>query len=339
MRRVLQLVAATALAASLGAPAGASGYSVEVEAPAAGPDGYAIARGMVPVRAVVSGGVGEAKHAAYHVRRAGESWSQGASVPLQRVGERAFESMDSPVETSGLPNGVYQLEVRAWGDVPPYRPSDVGTFASRVVEVRVDNPPAPPTRLRAGVAVGALRLSWRAAPGSSREDFLGYRLLSRRRGCGPQGHRVLAETSGTAYATGIEPGRYCVRVVSVRRSPVSETIASAASPNVEVRVPRGSGPGGISAGRVGGSAIGMRPGARPPAPPALGDPTLSVSDDPFGDDLPYGPHTVTEALDDDALSDEELGPDPRATPLAAAGGLVLALAALHLRGFLRRGLA
>jgi hypothetical protein len=83
----------------------------------------------------------------------------------------------------------------------------------------------------------------------------------------------------------------------------------------------------------------VRPDARPPAPPALGDPTLFVSDDPFGEDLPYGSRTVTEALDDDALSDEELGPDPRATPLAAAGGLVLALAALHLRGFLRRGLA
>jgi hypothetical protein len=144
---------------------------------------------------------------------------------------------------------------------------------------------------------------------------------------------VAGETAETSLFAGTEPGRHCVRIQSLRSSPVSEVVASGLSAPLRIRVPGSSVPGAYARGAI--------PPEPPPAPPALGEGELIVSDRPFGEDLPYGSRTVLEAVGDEgeraALRDAELGPDPRQTPLVLTAGVLLVLTALHLRRFLRRG--
>jgi hypothetical protein len=65
-----------------------------------------------------------------------------------------------------------------------------------------------------------------------------------------------------------------------------------------------------------------------------------VSDGAFGEKLPYGSRTITQGVEGVDLGSSEatreIGYDPRSTPIAVAGGLLLAVAAIHLRRFLRR---
>jgi hypothetical protein len=128
MRRVLLAAIAFAVLA-IAAPVAAAGWSVSVDEPTAGGEGYAVVRGDVVVRASVSGGVGEARFAAYHARPSGGSWAEASSVAMARVGDGRFAAEDAPLATAELPNGVYDLEVRVWGEVPEYRPNNPSTFS------------------------------------------------------------------------------------------------------------------------------------------------------------------------------------------------------------------
>lgn len=332
MRRVLiPLIAAAAVWAA--APASAAGWTVTIREPAAGEDGYAPVRGEFPVQASVSDGVGEATSAAYHLRPSGGSWTEAGAVAMDRVGERDFAAA-APIRSGELPNGIYELEVRVWGEVPRYRPGNPSTFSSAVVEVRVDNPPAPPRDPAGGTTIGAYRVAWTAPAAAGRQDFAGYRVLMRRGGCSgnPADYAVAGETEETSLYVGAEPARYCVKIQSLRTSPVSGVVASAPSPPLRIRVPASS---------VGAPyAKGQSPPEPPPSAPSLGDGELIVSDKPFGEDLPYGSKTVTEKIageDGTAAGDtDELGPDPRQAPLAIATGLLMTVTALLLRRFLRQ---
>lgn len=322
----------TALAGSIvaglllaGAPATAAvGYTARIEQPEPGPEGTRDVRGITDVVVRVSGGVGDATTAAYHLRPGGP-WSEAERVPLERTAEDRFEGT---LDTTGVPNDAYELEARVWGDVPPYRPGNPGTYASEVVTVRVDNPPPAPGAPSATATAGAVRLIWPSVETAGRSDFAGYRVWGRRGSACPgaiSAYEQLAETTDTSHTTTIAPGGYCFRVAAVRTSPVAGTISSAPSPPVRIGVP-------ASAGSVASAGA----AAGPPPPPGLAEGESVVPDGGFGERLPYGPRTVRSG---DEVAEEalrELGPDPRATPLAVAAGLLLLVAAFHLRRFLRR---
>ena len=292
-----------------------------------------VARGTVPVRVAVSGGVSDAEQAAFHVRRYG-SWAEEESVRMVRVAETTFESQ---LSTLDLPNATYRLEVRVWGDVPPYDPGDPRTFARAVLDVAVDNPPDAPQTLQAATPAPSVRLAWTAVPAAERADFFGYRVFRRAgdRAC-PDGlgsYRAVGELQETLYEARVPPGRYCFRVAAVRMSDVTGTISSSPSVALRIEIVRG-----MRTPVVGGPV----PPAQlvPPPPPELGEGAVEVSDGSFVEDLPYGSRTqtdeVTEDGDETAMA-REAGADPRRTPTLVASGLVLAVGALLLRRFLSGG--
>ncbi|HEX2032131.1 MAG TPA: fibronectin type III domain-containing protein [Actinomycetota bacterium] len=331
--RIGRIVLGTAAAVVLAAgPAMAGvGYSVQIDEPGT------IARGAVAVRAHAAGGVGDAEYAAYHV---GPAWSEGAKVPMDKIADAMFRAVQRPWDTAGLPNGTYRLEVRIWGDVPPYDPGDANTFARQVLHVSVDNAPPAPANLSGAVASRSVRLRWAPVATADRSDFLGYRVLRKRApSCaGASGYVAVAETSATAF-TGppSAPGSYCFRVAALRSSEVSGVIASAPSAPLRVAVAPPSGAGGTVPADP-GFVTGSGARAVPPPPPALRGGKLEVSDGAYGDRLPYGPRTVTQGVDVEAdgapLSAREAGPDPRQAPTLIATGLILAVAALLVRRFL-----
>ena len=329
MRRALLLLASIAAAVFAAAPVAVAGvgYSTIVDSP------RGVARGTVTVQAHVTGGVGDAEYAAYRV---GGNW-----ISMEKVSEGSFASSSRPWTTDGLPNGDYPLEVRVWGDVPPYEPNDPKTYASQVVTVSVDNAPPAPGSVSARPSAGGVEVSWGAVATSGRGDFRGYRVLAGRgRSCADATYREVAETSAAAFAhTGVSYGAWCYRVMALRASTVSGEIASvpSAAASVVLRAPRvpttqiPDGFGGIGAN---GSRA-----ADPPPAPVLGEGRLDVSDGRFDQDLPYGPRTVTQEVEGEApaalteLSDEP-GVGPRQGLTLVAAGLVLATFALLLRRFL-----
>ena len=354
MRKALIALAVPAVVAlaTTAALAGV-GYQVTVESPYGGDDGIADVRAVVPIRVSVSGGVGDAEQAAYHVR-AGGGWSSTASAYLPKTGETRF---GTDWDSVGLPNGDYQLEVRVWGDVPAYDADDPATFASSVVPMRIDNPPPAPSQVRVSGSAGTIRVSWGAVPSADREDFLGYRVWIRGGSGCPDDvslYEEASQTEETSFGTaGVTPGLYCVRVTAARRSAVTGEVASPLSYPAIIRMkedgttsasggPRGGkGPGGTDAPAGGGYSEGSRSADPPPPPPLLGGEVV-VADGTYGERLPYDERTVTQLAEaaeaaEAAGDTEELGPDPRTGPLAAAAGLLMAVAALHLRRFLRPG--
>lgn len=327
MARSFALVLGAALVLTLSVPAAAAvGYTVTVEAPGS------VAQGSVTVRARVSGGVGDAMYAAYHVRPGG-GWQEGRKVLMERVEEGVFEARSRPWNTAALPNGTYQLEVRVWGDVPPYRSGESGTFAQQVVSVDVTNPPPAPSGLRGPSGLSSANLVWNAVRTASRADFAGYRVL-RKQGsscAGTSGYRVAGTTAETGFrTTEVRPGIHCFRVVALRTGPAG-VVASPPSEPVRIRVVRG---GGTVAGAL-GLLVGSSRGAVPPAPPPLRGGELIVSDGEYEERLPYGSHEVTLGPGSEAAAQREPGlGGTRQTATAIAGGLILAVAALLIRRFL-----
>jgi hypothetical protein len=307
---------------------------------------------VVAIRASITGGVGDAEQAAYHVRTGG-GWSSSASAYLPQTGERRF---GTDWDSSGLSNGDYELEIRVWGDVPAYDADDPATFASAVVPMRIDNPPPAPAHVRVTGSAGTLRVAWNAVSSSDRDDFLGYRVWVRD-GSGCPGdlasYEEAASTEQTSFGTaGVEPGAYCVRVTAVRRSAVTGEIASVLSAPATIRFGEdgrasiaGGGKGGSTgvAGTGGGGSgysVGSTSAEAPPPPPPLYGGDVNVEDGEFGEKLPYDKRTVTQLAEDAAAAElaadgGELGHDPRTAPLAIAAGLLMAVAALHLRRYLR----
>jgi hypothetical protein len=305
------------------------GYSVIVDSP------RGIARGAVAVRAHVTGGVGDAQYAAYQA--AGGAWET-----MQPSGSGRFESA-APWDTDAIPNGDYDVEVRVWGDVPPYQPDEQRTYARQVVTISVDNAPPGPTGLHAAAGRSGIRLSWSAVPTADRGDFQGYQVLSKAgASCGgSSAYRQAGQLSATSFSlTGLSPGTYCFRVVALRSSTVSGTVASAPSAVASAVVGEGS----RGHGRVpdafdgsGGSSGGEK--ASPPDAPALGEGDLQVSDGEYDPSLPYGPQTITQQVDGRAVpgfpvAEEEPGVGPRRAVSFVAAGLILAVGALLLRRFL-----
>ena len=321
---VVGIVLATAPAAAAAEPSVT--YAATIESPGS------VARGLVAVRVAVSGGVSDADQAALHVRRYG-SWVEEESVRMARVGEATFESQLSTLE---LPNGPYRLEVRVWGEVPPYDPGDARTFARAVLDVAVDNAPDAPQTLQAATPSPSVRLAWTAVPTADRADFFGYRVFRRAgdRPCpaGLGSYRAVADIQETLYEERVPPGRYCFRVAALHMSDVTGTISSTLSVPLRIEIVRGMAP-------VGGTAPQVE--LVPPPPPELGEGEVEVSDGSFVEDLPYGSHTQTDEVTDEgeqAAMAREAGVDPRRTPTLVASGLVLAVGALLLRRFLSGGM-
>jgi hypothetical protein len=345
-------LSALALATLFATPAFAGvGYTVTIESPYDGDDGIADVASVVAIRAAVTGGVGDAEQAAYHVRTDG-GWSSSASAYLPKSGDRRF---GTDWDSTGLANGDYELEVRVWGEVPAYDADDPATFASAVVPMRIDNPPPAPAHVTVTGSAGTMRVAWNAVSAADREDFLGYRVWVHD-GSGCPGdlasYSQAASTEETSFGTaGVEPGAYCVRVTAVRRSAVSGEIASALSAPARIRFGeegRATVAGGGKAGSTGvagsggggGYSTGSTSAGAPPPPPDLYGGEVIVADGKYGEELPYDRRTITQLAEEAAAELEadggELGPSPRTGPMAVAAGLFMAVAALHLRSFLRR---
>lgn len=326
MKNRALLVAVGVIAAlALSLPAGAVNYAVTIETPGS------MARGDVAVRARVSGGVGSAEYAAYRV-------GSGNWITMEKLDAGVFEAVSSPWSTARLPNGGHRLEVRVWGDVPPYDPEDASTYAKQAITVGVDNPPPPPGGLRSSATGSSISLSWNAPATAGRSDFLGYRVLRKRAAScsATSGYTAVAETSARSFVTSAPVGSYCFRVVSLRSSPVSGVVASPLSPPARAVIRAGGGSGVVSGDP--GFVTGRSGGSKPPAPPVLGEGKVRFSDGAYGERLPYGSTTITQEVDGEApelgSTAREAGPDPRRMPTLMAAGLILAVGALLLRRFL-----
>jgi hypothetical protein len=303
-------------------------YSVAVGSP--GP----VAVDTVAVRAVVSGGVSQdsaqPRYAAYHVRTLGQ-WTENERYAMDQVADGVFESS---LPTALLPNDRYRLEVRVWGDVPPYDPKDPSTFARAVIDVAVNNPPPAPAGLQAASPSPGLRVGWQAVDTADRADFLGYRVLGRQGRCGsnPSGYEAVGQVKETLFSGRLEPARYCIRVAAVRTSPVSgEILSTPSTPARVVLAPDASAP--ILEELI--TASGAPP--QPPPPPELPDPNRLFSDARFAGDLPYHEVVTTQAVLPARVretSNVGPGPDPRQGPMLVALGLILATGSFLVRRFL-----
>ena len=290
----------------------------------------AVAVGTVTVRIRVAGGVRDAEQAAFDIRASG-SWRQDSVFPMTRVGEDLFEAS---WDTTHWDNATYQLEARVWSDVPPYDPTDASTFSRTVGEVTVDNAPPAPRRLQGLTPAASARLGWPAVETSDRSDFDGYVVFARKGASCPSSidaYRPLATVQQLVYVNdGLGPGRYCFRVAATRFSAISGQVLSPPTPPLRVEIVAGSDP----VLDVGG---GTASAPQTPPPPPLGEGEVAVSDGEFIDDLPYGPETVTSAVEGEESSSAlatEAGVDPRRTPTLVALGLVLGVFSLLLRRFL-----
>jgi hypothetical protein len=249
---------------------------------------------------------------------------------MTRVGDSVFEAT---WDTTVWQNAAYVVEVRVWGDVPPYDPSDARTFARATTDVAVDNRPPTPQGVQGLSPASVVRFGWGEVATADRSDFDGYRILARRgTECPPEAsaYRVLATIEQLLYVNErVAPARYCFRVASVRFSAVSGQVLSPLSAPVRILVERGAGGGiGVTTGEL----------PAPPPPPVPAEGTVEVSDGAFGEDLPYDPRTVTEVVEgEEGFESREAGVDPRRTPTLIAIGLVLGVAALLIRRFLAAG--
>jgi len=360
------LVVAICAAIALGVPGAVAGtgYDVTIVAPGA------VAKGGIQVRATVSGtGIGDMKEGAFHVRFPGGSWSQGSSALLSRTGEASFASTQV-WDTTGMTNGTYEIEVRIWGDLPPYRPDDRATFSWTTAEVRVDNAPPAPGAPSVTTSAGGAWLQWAGVPSAERSDFLGYRVWALAQSPCPSAlapYRDMGRVRETALALAdLAPGYWCFQVTAERESAVTGLIASAPSGAAGATVPAPSGGPGGSTGGGGPAGSGGGPGGKggsssaapggwvtgaaevadPPPPPSLGSRESPASAPPgadlgtYDEDLPYGQVTVTELAEGDDAPREagsvfgSLATRDRAR--AFGGGLLLAALAVHLRVFLGR---
>jgi hypothetical protein len=303
-------------------------YSVAVESP------EAVAVGTVDIRAVVSGGVSQdgaqPKYGAYHVRTLGQ-WTEDERFPLDQVADGVFESS---LATVLLPNDRYRLEVRVWGDVPPYDPKDASTFARAVTGLSVNNPPPAPAGVQAASPSPGLRLGWQAIDTADRSDFLGYRVLQRQGRCtsDPSGYGTVGQVGETLFSGRLEPARYCVRVAAVRASPVSGEILSSLSSPVRVVLARDA---SVPILEELITAAGQPP--EPPPPPELPEPSSLYSDARFAGDLPYDGMVTTTAVLPARVreaSDVDPGPDPRQGPILVALGLMMVAGSFLVRRFL-----
>jgi hypothetical protein len=274
------------------------------------------------------------KYGAYHIRTIG-SWADGERVNMTRVGTGAFEA---PLVTDSLPNDRYRLEVRVWGDVPPYNPRDPNTFARSIIEVAVDNAPPAPAGLQAVSPSSALRVGWNGIDTADRSDFAGYRVFQWNGACteDTSGYTVLAQVEGALFTQRQEPGRYCLRVAAVRRSEISGELVSAFSSPVRVVLARPAAPR-VLAGLV--TASGGRP--IPPPPPELPEPTRVFSDARFAQDLPYDGGVVTTRVavparvrPAPAAVTGTAVPDPQQGPALVATGLIMLCGSFLIRRFL-----
>lgn len=321
------------------------GYATRISSPQMQPEGWAVARGTVSVEASVGeGGVGDAKYAAFHARLPGTSWSQDLAVAMAPVAEGRFASTQ-PWDTALLENGDYRLEVRIWGDVPPYDANEERTYSREVFDVKVDNAPPRPGRPSVSTTPGSLVVTWPAAATSERTDFAGYSVWrqKRRSGCARSLtlYKHLADVVETHLALETKTrARYCFRVVARRISTVTGTVASSPSRAVAV-VARVAAPGTGGAPGARRGATGKPRKLPPPRAPALsGGSRLAISDGTYGDRLPYSSRRVlrriraAQELEVQASSGREPGADPRRTPASIAAGLILAMGALLVRRLL-----
>jgi hypothetical protein len=258
-----------------------------------------------------------------------------------------------------VPNGAYDLEVRAWGS--GYNPGDRTTYANQVIDVLIDNAPPPPGGVQTSTNSSSFRVTWNAISTAGRSDFVGYDVYQKSGNCTQDlsAFTKVAQVQATSYSDAVPAGHYCFRVSSVRTSPVSGQIASGPSSPVLAKVGdtssgggggggggggsgSGGGGGGGSSGEPGGSvrySIGGR--EAPPAPDApyiSGGGYSTIEAGTYEEDLPYGETTIFESTEVDDVpgsqASDSFGGDPRAMPISIAAGLVLAMSALMLRRFL-----
>ncbi|HEV3475054.1 MAG TPA: hypothetical protein VG602_06790 [Actinomycetota bacterium] len=323
------VIGATFLAVPNAAAADPVRYAVSVESP--GP----IAVGTVTIRAVVSGGVSPAaaqpKYAAYHIRTLGP-WTEEERSMMDRVSGGIFETT---LAAGLLPNDAYRLEVRVWGDVPPYDPKDPATFARAVTDVAVDNPPPVPEGVQAASPSPALRIGWTPVDTADRSDFLGYRVLHRAGPCVAEtsAYQVLGQVEDTLFTRRLDAGRYCIRVAAVRSSAVSGEILSPLSAPARVALSPSA-----AAPLLGDLVTGTGEVPEPPPAPKLPEPDREFSDARFAEDLPYDGVVTTQVAVPARVRQAaavDPGPDPRQGPVLVAAGLILATASFLILRFLR----
>ena len=331
-KRWLSVAGAIALAlSSLPAWAGV-GYEVVIEAPAE-LEGRSLVRGAVAVQARAEDGLGDASFGAFHVRAEETPWMEAERVDMKQLEAGRFLGA-ARWNSARVSNGEYLLEVRIWGEVPAYDPENPNTFARSVILLLVDNPPEAPA-VRAKTGGGSLRLTWRRARSSERDDFYGYRVwVAPGRECprDPERYSLAGESTTTSWgATGLRPGRYCYRVTSTRTSPVTGIVDSPFSAPLSLRIPAlGSGAPVLDAPRA----------SAPSAQAAQPKVRSRKREGKFAETLPYAePQIVAPAAEPPGIAtvaaeEARRTSSEEAAHRAAAGLLLLALA-IHLRRLLR----
>ena len=256
-------------------------------------------------------------------------------------------------------NGPYDVTVEVTGRrlVDSFNTAEVS--GQRTTAFRVEVRPAPPANVQAVPNPdGTVNLSWTR---NGEADLAGYQVLRRDpssefRPAGPPVPQpkdgVTVHWTDTSAAGG---GRFEYQVVAIRPDGdgVVSDRATAASNTVgaSVPVPAGARPGaaGVGASSTPGAARApggspnrsslLASGARPT--PDLG-PSFVEPDGEFSPTLPYGPGSRSErgglsaAPADDAVVVLGQTTNQRAVLLSLAAGLLLCLAAFHLRLFNRR---
>jgi hypothetical protein len=123
-------------------------------------------------------------------------------------------------------NGVYELKATASS-------SNSASKTSTVSGIKVNNPPAPPTGVKAVLKEGVPVVSWNANPEA---DITGYKLLrSADGGSFAQVYGGAATSASDTNAPHSKPLTY--RVVAVRKSPVSAGVESTSAGTSALTVP------------------------------------------------------------------------------------------------------
>lgn len=243
--------------------------------------------------------------------------------------EKSSDRIELPWDTVQLTpyNGVYRLV--AYGE------SQVGgNQSASVTELKINNPPHPPTNVTAEIISGVPTVAWKAPP---EPDVTGYRVF---RSEEEQPFSRVGKVAGTSFEDSEAPSGVELRylLVSVRSSPVSSSgVSSAATlPTPAIMV--------VPPERVGGSML-DEPRPLEAAPQAVARLVLGQRRDlGFEPYLPYdeGEETLaiaTEEAQDSGPPDIEFTAIEEAVegtaykPIFAASGLILLVGALHLLRF------
>jgi hypothetical protein len=165
------------------------------------------------------------------------------------IGDRPGSVFEGSWNVDALPlNGVYELKATAYS-------SNSATKTSTVSGIKVNNPPAPPTGVRAVLKEGVPVVSWNENPEA---DITGYKLLrSSGGGSFTQVYGGTATSAGDTNAPHSKPLTY--KVVAVRKSPVSAGVESTSAATSALTVPAPPEPAAPGPGEP-------APGGPPPDP-------------------------------------------------------------------------